>query len=810
MKRVVLVLTLSLVLASVLTAQVRFEGLDLNGSSELLFSARATAPGFGESRTLFLADIPAARMTQLTLFPERLTVLGTTGQIQVQNRFGVFRTTDDVTADLLAARDAGGDGSPGAGGSSDPDGADAASDASAVVSSAPRPTPRFAPVRPFPAFVEGNDVQTGKTIAVGSSPDGRYLTYLVADSAGYGTIRLLDTRSGRETTVSTRVELTLDGAPLRWSGDSSFFVYSKGNELFYYSMQQFSSGRALTERLRRIGPGTIESVRWVGDNTLYYVTGTTVYRILGVEFFARSLYQDLLKIGTIIGKLPYAYDPNFDRFWISPTGDAILVSKDGRSVNVLFLQADDYVSTGETLSLPYLYLPRNTRVREVLWSDEQVITLMTGSIRFGEQSTAVYRLDLLDAETRSRFELTSDEDVLGIALAPDGREAIVWTADGVSIRDYGSWEEERSFEHAGLLHAAWVGTGTLVLAGDHIIERVRLRDGSRDLLALSQAERYGFNADTAVVYAEANETVYELAAEGWVATEADALEVADAGVASEDYRVYLENLSRGSYANMVMVRNVDTFGTVPLFPRPQRQYDPFPDSDDRIDLTNFSHGSRIRRREVSLVFNAIDSVAGLTEILNTLSEYDVQATFFLNGDFIRRHPGAVREIADSGHEVGNLFFTYFDMGGGQFQITADFIQQGLARNEDEYFEVTGEELSLLWHAPYYFVSPLLLSAARQMNYAYIGRDVDSLDWVAKRDEGGVSRLYKPTAEIIEDVMAQKQPGSIIAMTVGRPGDDSPEGGRDDYLFHRLDVLLNGLIERGYGIVPVSTLMDNAR
>jgi len=44
----------------------------------------------------------------------------------------------------------------------------------------------------------------------------------------------------------------------------------------------------------------------------------------------------------------------------------------------------------------------------------------------------------------------------------------------------------------------------------------------------------------------------------------------------------------------------------------------------------------------------------------------------------------------------------------------------------------------------------------------------------------------------------------------RAGDDRPDGGRNDYLFHRLDVLLNGLIERGYEVVPVSTLMDNAR
>ncbi len=124
--------------------------------------------------------------------------------------------------------------------------------------------------------------------------------------------------------------------------------------------------------------------------------------------------------------------------------------------------------------------------------------------------------------------------------------------------------------------------------------------------------------------------------------------------------------------------------------------------------------------------------------------------------------------------------------------------------------MTGRELSLLWHAPYYFVSPTIISASREMNYAYIGRDVDSRDWVPLRDETGFSRLYQPTAEIIENVIESKQPGSIVSMTVGKPGDDRPDGGRNDYLFQRLDVLINELIERGYRIVPVSTLMDNAR
>ncbi|MCG8528387.1 MAG: polysaccharide deacetylase family protein, partial [Opitutales bacterium] len=398
-----------------------------------------------------------------------------------------------------------------------------------------------------------------------------------------------------------------------------------------------------------------------------------------------------------------------------------------------------------------------TRVQTVLWSEDDMITILAGSIRHGEFARSVYRLDLADEERRSRFEATDDEDVLGISLSPGGTRALLWTSEGVEVRDYATWDVDTRIEHPDVVHALWQSERRIVVGGRHRVEQVDLGQAGNPatLLAFSQVEQYGYNRDSAAIEVVSYGMRYRLGESGW--EEIDELAVREAGVASEEFRVYLENLSSGSYRNMVMVRNVSSFGTDPLFPRPQRRYEPFPAEDDPIDLTNFSHGSRIRRREVSFVFNAIDSVSGLTEILNTLAQYEIRATFFVNGDFIRRHPGAVREIAESGHEVGSLFYTYFDMASGRFQITGEFIKQGLARNEDEYFETTGRELSLQWHAPYYFVNPEIIAASREMNYAYIGRDVDSLDWVPTRDENGLSRLYRGAADIIEAVIDEKRP-----------------------------------------------------
>ena len=53
-------------------------------------------------------------------------------------------------------------------------------------------------------------------------------------------------------------------------------------------------------------------------------------------------------------------------------------------------------------------------------------------------------------------------------------------------------------------------------------------------------------------------------------------------MASDNYRVYLEESTRGSYANLLMVREAKGFGTTPLFPPESMIYEPFPTADEPV------------------------------------------------------------------------------------------------------------------------------------------------------------------------------------------------------------------------------------
>ncbi|MFP4266400.1 MAG: polysaccharide deacetylase family protein [Spirochaetaceae bacterium] len=759
-----LIIQILLLCSLPLWGQVSFGQLRLSEDNTLLFSARAESPVFGSYKTLFEADLESGRKRPLTFFPEKIEYLEDSGKLQIQNRFGTYRTDSDFT--------------------------------------------KVEEVEGFPSFAQGEAVETGKIRTIGSSPDGMYMAYIEKKSHAYGELKLFFVDSGKEVTISRDVGLSYEEPAVSWAPDSGYFVYRKQGDIYYYSLDQLKRDEVVEESLRRIGRGSIRSVGWSGKSSLIYIKDSVVYEISGQEFFTRSFYRDLLDAGKVAGKIPFTFDSNFDDFHVSPDGKKILLNKGGRNLFFYFLSTDDYLSTGDVASLPYLHLPRNTRIKEILWSSLDLVTVLTGSIRGGEEDSELFRLSLFDDRTgelkdRITFESMDSEGVRHIVLSEDQEKAAVVRSGGVDVRRYSDWSRENTFSHPSPLHAVWKNNEELVIAGAYRTELVDTEDSKGKLIALSRAGEFGYSEDGSEgeeIYTRFDGEGYSYGEGAWSAN--GEKELKEPRVSSESYRVFIESTPPGVYQNSIMVRDISGYGTSALVEGPALNYEPFPEKDEPVNKRNFTHGSRIRRREVALVFNAIDSVEGLTEILTTLKDYNIRATFFVNGEFIRRNPEAAQEIASSDHETGSLFYSYFNMTDSRYRIDREFIKRGLARNEDEFFQVSGEELSLLWHAPYYFVNNEIIEASQEMNYTYIGRDVDTLDWVPKSDRG--DGMYRQSRDLVERALEKKKPGSILPIRIG-----AVEKGREDYLFQFLDLLINGLISQGYEIVPVSTLIHHA-
>jgi peptidoglycan/xylan/chitin deacetylase (PgdA/CDA1 family) len=779
LKRYCLLLALAVALTGSLWGEVRFSGLDLSRDGELLFQIRASGPSCGPYDTLFLENLGSGKLRQLTLFPEQVMSLPSSGGLLVYNRYGLFASDEDLGA--------------------------------------------LRPLAAFSSFLGEQRIERGELPPVALSPDGRCLLYVRPTSAAFGDLLLIDVAAETEYLVSRGVEVELGNSPALWASDSSFFVYSKGNTLYYQSARQSQERRPLTEGYREIGPGKLSNLSVGADGLLYYVAGTAVYRLDSRELFTRAFYRGYLDIGRLVGQIPFRFDGNFDRFWVSPQGSQILLNKGRRNLFLYVLSAEDFADTGGSRTLPYLYLPRNTRVSRVLWPAGGPLTVLTEVVEAGTRKLGLYRLEPGERGVAAGFAALEAGGLRDVALSPDGGRAALLFSDRVLVYDYPGWNKQAERAHREPLRAVWLKEGELLIAGRWITECWQPGSGQSRELWYSQAEAFSFSADEQELLLQTGGTVLarQMAAlhEETPEAEAGILRPADLirspqgpfrplrekRVSSDAYRVFLEDSPRSAFANAIMVRDIAAVLTRPLVDREPAELEAFPSREEPPDPLVFAHGSRLRRREVALVFNVIQSVEGLAETLATLSAYGLRATFFVNGEAIRSHPDAVREIGASGHEVGSLFSVAFNMTDTRFRLDREFIKAGLARNEDEYFEATGREISLLWHAPYYFVSSEILTASGQMNYQYVSRDVDSLDWVTRDVAATTQDIYYGAAQLVERIMARKKPGSIVPVTIG-----SPDNGRDDYLFQKLDLLIDALLAAGYELVPVSVLMEHAR
>jgi peptidoglycan/xylan/chitin deacetylase (PgdA/CDA1 family) len=375
------------------------------------------------------------------------------------------------------------------------------------------------------------------------------------------------------------------------------------------------------------------------------------------------------------------------------------------------------------------------------------------------------------------------------------------------LYDYPAWKKIRDVSTFPTLQAAWIGNSEYIVGDEQYIKKETLA-GDAIILCLSMVEQYGYAEGTEKLIMAKNSS-------GWYSTDgkrpwssSNEVTLRPISVTSSQYRVYLERQGAGClYENLPMVRNIQDVGTTSLLLKNGARYEPLPreSAPQKLSTTPFNNGSRTRSRQVALTFDLMDDIEGLPEVLQLLDQYAFRATFFLNGEFIRRHPQAAKEIAARGHEVASLFFSTMDMTDIRFKVDADFVTRGLARNEDEFYNATGYELSLFWHAPYYVISPEIITAATNAGYITVGKDVDPLDWVSKTDQIRRFLPYQSASEMIEYIMNTKKPGSIIPIRLGR----NP-GGRDEYLFQRLDVLLNALVQSGYEVATVSTLIEESK
>lgn len=729
-------------------AETTFSSMDLSADSELLFSAVTDDSSLCCYESLYLANLSSSgdqaavqSPEVLTCFPQQMNVYKNGSLLEIRNNAGT--ALYDASAASLTWT--------------------AGSDLS------------YQTRRTTSAFLE----------PVSVSPDGNWKCYFEKTSAITAKVILQNVTDGRTLVLADNSEYRFDRLPVLWSPDSSVLIYEKDGMLYFYKTSDVFNTASLTEEFRTIGKGTITNVAWANSKTIVYVNYDMVYAIAVNELQTRALYSDFLGIDRIAGRLPVPFDSKKDAFWVNDAVSALVVVQNNRTLWYLELNGTDFNYVSTILSFPLINVSGAAVSFRVFWTpvenNMQYPVVWFEVFHSGERESYAYRLTRHDDASCSFNPLSIPASVSEPKLSPDGTKIAFKSDMNLHVYDIGSWKQTNVFSGEKIISFEWLSDSRIYVGGDETVRNWNLGSNTDIILFLSSIERFGWNmtGDTILGKNKAGTFIYDRDRNVWTSVAGEIER--GSSIQNKYWRVFLGESKSDRFANGIYVRTLSGL------------------TETRPLISDYTVSSDAEPR-VSLVFEALDNADGLTTILDTLEKSGVKATFFLNGEFIRRFPSATREIENAGHQCASMFFTTGDLTSLTFVADESYIRRGLARNEDEFFSLTGKELTLYWHAPYYKLTDDIRNSGKKAGYAYVESSFEAKDTSTIEEYVRIGSPYYSTDQIIAEFASSLYDGCIIPVATG-----VSSGTRTDYLFDRLDVLISAIQEAGYRIVPVSEL-----
>jgi len=200
-----------------------------------------------------------------------------------------------------------------------------------------------------------------------------------------------------------------------------------------------------------------------------------------------------------------------------------------------------------------------------------------------------------------------------------------------------------------------------------------------------------------------------------------------------------------------------------------------------IDITPSIRKVPTSQKVVALSFDDGPLNESTPMILSILKEKDVKATFFVAGERVKQFPALVRQEIAEGHEVGNHTYSHPQLT----KLSKKKIEAEISMTEKAILEVAPQPT--LFRPPGGFYNDTILQLARDSGYLIILWSIDTNDW-----------RYPPVGEIVNSVLKDIKPGSIILLHDGKYPSSTPEA---------LGFIIDGLKDRGYEIVTVSQLLQ---
>ena len=126
---------------------------------------------------------------------------------------------------------------------------------------------------------------------------------------------------------------------------------------------------------------------------------------------------------------------------------------------------------------------------------------------------------------------------------------------------------------------------------------------------------------------------------------------------------------------------------------------------------------------ISIMFNVYGGTEYISEILDTLDEYNVHATFFVGGSWADDHAEILTQIKDRGNELGN--HGYFHKNQDTLSLEKNKEEIGICGELVE--RLTGVKMNL-FAPPSGAYAEQTVEAAENLGYKVIMWSKDTIDW----------------------------------------------------------------------------------
>ena len=741
MKRTAGILASYLVLAaSTLSAEITFSTPYISEGNEILFAVTHNKSGEPSYATFFTSQIDQGNVSpeQITSYPETLPALMGGKSLRIRNRYGTSHYNVETGSLLHSSQN----------------------NDTAI------PTDSVIPA------------------AESISPDGRWICDLQRTGSVTAKIILRNAAGYTETELVAETEMSFTQVPVRWSPDSKFLVYEKNGSLYFTEPESMFKSNQVTEHLRRVGPGTINCVAWASEKNLVYITNDLVYRIPIYELYTRALYSDFVGIGTIVGRLPHPFSST-DAFSINADCTAMVMAGHQRTISYLSLPGSAtfvrQMYTGTQVSLV-----GSTQDCKIFWDKMGNPILWFQYHTVGNTNSNIYRLEVHAGQVQA-VVLEVPQNISEPLLSPMGQLLLGRTENELFVYDVDTWTLVASLDCRQVIDYTWGNEATIYIGTRDAVVSWQVNRNSQNALSVLfpvSATRYSWNSSTGNPILETPWGIMEYNHTSGSWSYSQLVEMEEPKIGNSNYRIFLDTSPNKNFTNMPYIRTLKGATVTKAF------YPPAAKKQDG-------------RPTVALTFDALDNSDGLAKILQILEKYNIRSTFFVNGEFIRRYPAETGRIVEAGHECGSMFYTAIDLTANQdFLIDTNYIRRGLARNEDEFYDLTERELSVIWHAPHYQVNPQILEAGELAGYTYVDRSLNPKDDVTFQMAATTDiTSYQTAATIIEEITSTLKDGMVIPVSVGVSG-----GTRQDYLYDKLDLLIAAILDAGYDIVSVGQLL----